>query len=493
MAQGVNARGHVARHKTAITRTRHSKPIQRALEDLVVEPNLSVFDYGCGKGADVHLLREAGYECGGWDPAYAPEEALREADVVNLGYVLNVIEDSEERVATLRKAFGLAKRRLIVAAQLAIESNISAGAALNDGVLTRWGTFQKYYEQDELASLIRITLGVEPVAATLGVFYVFRDESDRQGFLARQVLRVASQARTRALQLEEMFAPHRDLLEAFARQVELLGRVPRSKEFEQLDQVREIAGGPKRLLRLCARLIPGFSPEQARQQRSQDLLVYIALAKFQGRPPFKDLPEVLQWDIRDLFGSYTKACAISDELLFRVGRPGALDETCKESSLGKLLPDDLYVHASLVHKLNPVLRVYFGCARALVGDIPDANIVKFHRRSGKLSYLTYPTFDSDAHPALAKTVSVNLRSCEMWSRDYTKSENPPILHRKEALVDPSYPQHDIFSKLSAAEESAGLLGGQIGFAKAWEQLLASKGMMVTGHELVPKGISPSHE
>jgi hypothetical protein len=43
-------------------------------------------------------------------------------------------------------------------------------------VLSKRGTFQKYFEQAELKEYLEATSGVEAVPATVGVFYVFRDE-----------------------------------------------------------------------------------------------------------------------------------------------------------------------------------------------------------------------------------------------------------------------------------------------------------------------------
>ena len=49
----------------------------------------------------------------GWDPTFRPDAPLHEADVVNLGYVINVIEDTQERAATLRHAWALAQQVLL--------------------------------------------------------------------------------------------------------------------------------------------------------------------------------------------------------------------------------------------------------------------------------------------------------------------------------------------------------------------------------------------
>jgi hypothetical protein len=64
----------------------------------------SVFDYGCGQGDDVATLQANGYEAFGWDPHFKQNGERREADLVNLGFVLNVIESVPERVETAAPA-----------------------------------------------------------------------------------------------------------------------------------------------------------------------------------------------------------------------------------------------------------------------------------------------------------------------------------------------------------------------------------------------------
>ena len=94
----------IQRHKTAITRYELSAPIKSLLRDQLLTSEDTVFDFGCGRGSDVRLLKKQGFQCRGWDPAFSPDEALLECDVVNIGYVINVIENPEERAQTLLSA-----------------------------------------------------------------------------------------------------------------------------------------------------------------------------------------------------------------------------------------------------------------------------------------------------------------------------------------------------------------------------------------------------
>src|SRR5436309_12710355 len=94
----------IQRHRTAIRRPSLSLPVKCLLRDGLLDASRRLFDYGCGHGRDLALLREMGIGCDGWDPAHRPEAERRPADVVNLGYVLNVIEDPDERARALKSA-----------------------------------------------------------------------------------------------------------------------------------------------------------------------------------------------------------------------------------------------------------------------------------------------------------------------------------------------------------------------------------------------------
>lgn len=97
----------IHRHRTAIRRANLSVPIQCLLRDGLLSPEKSLFDYGCGRGQDLDLLQGMEIPCDGWDPAYRPTAERKPADLVNLGYVINVIEDPRERAEALRQAWSL--------------------------------------------------------------------------------------------------------------------------------------------------------------------------------------------------------------------------------------------------------------------------------------------------------------------------------------------------------------------------------------------------
>ena len=122
----------IPRHKTAISRYSFSKPIKKLLEHNLITNITSVFDYGCGRGDDIRLLTLGGYKAKGWDPYFTPDNKKISSDVVNLGFVLNVIESEKERVRVLKDAFGLTKKGKIKT----IKRNIKSDKCLMKIILT---------------------------------------------------------------------------------------------------------------------------------------------------------------------------------------------------------------------------------------------------------------------------------------------------------------------------------------------------------------------
>jgi DNA phosphorothioation-associated putative methyltransferase len=180
-----------------------------------------------------------------------------------------------------------------------------------------------------------------------------------------------------------------------------------------------------------------------------------------------------------------KVCRLADDLLFRAGSAEAVDEACRRSAVGKLLPTALYVHRTALEALDPLLRVYEGCARAYLGTLDGANLIKLHRQSGKVSYLAYPDFETNPHPALRRSVKLSLRTREIDCFDYTASANPPVLHRKETFLPADHPLHAKFARLTAQEDKHGLLDdtATIGTSEGWEARLRERGFRLRGHRL----------
>ena len=471
-----------ARHRTAIRRTALSRPVALALDDGLISTDTTFFDYGCGRGGDLLRLHRMGVPVAGWDPAFFPDEARTPADVVNLGYVVNVIEDVEERAAALCAAWNLAQKVLVVAARLDWEARTLQGDFHGDGIVTRRRTFQKLYAHEELRAWIKAISGRQPVAAAPGVFYVFREPADEQAYLAARITRQRTVPRVRFDAGD--FERHADVLRPLMVFVAARGRFPVGRELPEAGRVAEVFGSVPRAFMLVRRVTGSEHWEAIRRARRDDLLVYVALAAFPKRPRFGELPDAMRADVRAFFGTWKAARAEGDRLLFAAGNQAAVDQACARAAVGKLTPEALYVHAAARDRLSPLLRVYEGCGRQLAGTVEGATLVKLARRRPAVSYLVYPDFDRTAHPALAESVIADLASLRLGRRDYRAADNPPILHRKELFVSEDDPRRAKFRRLTAQEERRGLLGpGTPGTRREWEALLQRAGVTCRGHRL----------
>src|SRR5262249_6550220 len=149
-------------------------------------------------------------------------------------------------------------------------------------------------------------------------------EGRRQQFLANRFRRreVLPRRRIAELRLEETRQALEPLMEALA----ALGRLPDPAEFPGTAAVVERFGSLKRAFAAVQRITGAEPWEAITRRRREDLLVYLALARFRKRPAFSLLPPTLRRDLKAFFGSYTSACTEADAWLFRAGDAAAIDE-----------------------------------------------------------------------------------------------------------------------------------------------------------------------
>jgi DNA phosphorothioation-associated putative methyltransferase len=477
----------ILRHRTALTRTALSRPVATALLEGIVNRTVTVFDYGCGRGDDVRYLQAEGITATGWDPSYTPDALKIPADVVNLGFVINVIEDVGERAACLNRAWDLANGVLVISARLIGDGDSASSTPFADGQVTTKRTFQKFYRQEELRSWIEQTIGMPAVPAGPGMFYVFREAARREEYLASRFRSRISRPRLR--QSDKLFEIHSAQLATLIDFVSTRGRLPRDYEVENADDLCAAFGSIRRAFSIVRRVTGAEHWVMVTDKRAEDLMLYLALARFSGRPRWSALPDEVRLDIRAFFSNYRNACDKADALLLTAGRSEAVDRACRHAAVGKLTPSALYVHRSALDNLSPTLRVYEACGRALLGDVDDANVVKLSRTKPKISYLSYPAFDSDPHPALMRSIIARPDQLRISYRHYSDSPNPPILHRKEQFVATDYPLRAKFARLTASEERAGLFEdlATIGTRDGWQEALADRGLRIRGHRLLRPG------
>jgi DNA phosphorothioation-associated putative methyltransferase len=469
----------IRRSRTAIRRYRCSKPVSIALADGVINKTTSVFDYGCGHGEDAAYLRSRGIRVETWDPHFSPDAPLRSSAVVNLGYVLNVIEDPAERLDTLRRAFSLAKTAFVVSVR--IDGALQEAAEFGDGWLTDVGTFQKFFGQEEFRKYLESALERHAYLVAPGVAYVFVDQIAEAQYLATRAFSRRLEYRT---DLIEDFAKNK-IARRYVNFANRLGRLPTRNEFSGYDKLLTTFGSQQRLQRLALRQVDREAFEGSREQCREDVLTYLSMLRLQGLPPppLHGLPSDIRNHVLGVWGVYKNALGEAQRFLFSLGNPEAVSTVCRTAGVGKLLPEDLYVHRSAENDLPALLRLLIFAGWLIVGEI-SYDLVKIALDGRALSFLQYSNFDEDPHPTLARSIRVHLPRAHFAIRDYRSAANPPILHRKETMVRSDYPHFEAFKQLTEKEEALGLLSAEgIGFRDSWQSLLRASGVEIVGHTL----------
>ena len=426
----------IARHRTALRRSTLSSPLRHLLDFGFLDGRRTVFDYGCGRGDDLRLLTGMGVDAKGWDPVYRPNAPRRPSDLVNLGFVLNVVEDPVERQQTLKAAWALAKEVLIVSVMLGYKAHQQRFSAHGDGVRTQRNTFQKYYSQDEFRHYVEETLDANAVPIAPGICLVFRDVMNEQLFLAtRQQVRREWRLLRRDPGTEAVAAAaerHRPTINAYWERVLELGRPPVAEECPDALPLARLLGSWRRIHDWAAQFFRPDELEAAAIARQEDLLVYFALSHFKRRRAYSKLPARLQRDARFFFGGAAKARAAGKRALFAVAdRDRVLDDTLfchRELGIGKLNGvHNLTFHCSVLGECLPLVRIYVGCALALFGDVGAVDLIKVHLQSSKVTFLLYDDYHG-GHPALlAERIKVDLARQRVEFFDYLGYQPPQPL------------------------------------------------------------------
>lgn len=445
----------VLRHLTALSRWSLSAPVQLLLRHGLLSADKEMFDYGCGKGDDIATLNAQGYSARGWDPFYAAGNAITRAPVVNLGFVLNVIEDQDERREALQRAFQAADEVLAIGVMLG--SSVTPGLPYRDGVLTSRSTFQKYFSQEELRQYVQHELGEEVFLVGPGVCFVFKDKDVEQRFTANRYRRRGLSSRILKWTQKDSRTQPRKSLNAYERlsddaretirrlwEVALdLGRVPERDEISFLPAIEDHVGSFRRALRLIDATFDRSQLRQASAVRADDLRLFFAMGQFSKRAPYKRLETRLQRDIKAFFGDYRTAQNDGMQLLKDVANLDAIRAAslvAAEQGIGYLDKEDaLHLHVNVMDRLPVVLRAYVGCGLLVYGDGSEAQLIKIHSLSGKLSLLEYEEFDTSPLPLMVRRIKINIRRQDYEVFEYGGRYEKPHLYFKSRYLNEEYP------------------------------------------------------
>ncbi|MFT3783691.1 MAG: DNA phosphorothioation-associated putative methyltransferase [Nibricoccus sp.] len=494
----------VQRHRTALVRAEISKPVKTILAHNQLRSGESFFDYGCGLGGDIRGLTAMGYTATGWDPVHAANSIQCEADVVNLGFVLNVIEDPAERVDVLASAWGLARRLLVVSTLVRGQEGYSDFKCFGDGVLTARNTFQKHFEPAEIQALIEDTLASDAVPVALGIYFIFRRVDDLQDFLSSRTKRFIDwESLSYGLGLRGLlrrkadpYDTNRELLDSFWQTAISLGRVPRTDEYDRLNEVRIACGSVPKAMALFLERFGQATFDAARARRREDTLVYIAASRLRKRIPFAKLSRPLQGDLLSFFGSYPEAEKQALDVMYAAGDIDELVMAVQNLGFGwwDATEQHFTVHRSLIDELPVILRVYVECAARLFGSPDEADLIKFHLRSRKLTFQLYDNFDGAPFPELKLRIKIDLPRLFVTVLDQRHARERQLLYFKDRFVGPNHSGVGEMRKLSLRLKSLGFDPATIGYGPTraeFEALLASRGLTWRLTRKPKKVVSPS--
>ena len=445
----------IPRHLTALQRLTMSAPVSAMLRVGLITTDKEFFDYGCGHGTDIISLENLGIKTSGWDPYYAPENPFTKAEVVNLGFVINVIESLDERKEALRNAFSLTKEVLCVSVML--ENDNRSGIEFLDGVVTKRGTFQKYYSSSEIKHYIEEVLGRPSTTLAPGIYLVFADLGVEAAYLRNRKgirrerpsvsLKSIAQSKPRELVLSksQMKKDEQEikrqkankLLQTFIELWLDFGREPFYDEVPDVDKYIEFFGSFNRLLARSREEISLDLLASRRKEKIEDVLVLLAMENFTKKSRLMDYPISVQRDIRFFFGDINSARNQAFSLLLLAGNCDKLKEACRESQeqgFGFLSNGDvLTVHSSLVSYLPAILRTYVGCASILYGSLELVDLIEFCPDDGKICIYNFSDF-SESLPSIKQKVTVQLNRNKI--SEYSFSDYDNVLPYKSRFMNP---------------------------------------------------------
>lgn len=443
----------IDRHKTALVRHELSAPMKSLAKHSFLNGDYAIFDYGCGRGDDLRELEAHGLDAIGWDPNFKPDTDKLVSDIVNIGYVINVIEDQDERIEAVMGAWELTNRLMVVSAMLASESYLEQFTPYKDGVITSRNTFQKYFNQAELKTYIESIVECEAIAVAPGIYYVFKDRELEQQFLKNRNKRHYQwQHKTAPVPTSEenkrlLFSKNAELLESFWIVCLGFGRCPANDEFSRSSEIAEVIGSNKKAFKLVSDWYDIDEFETSAKMRKEDLTLYFALELFGKRKPYTQQPEDLKRDIKAFFGNYSTAQYEAKELLFSIANIEMIMDECllatKYLPASKLdyendQPHSLTFHKKFLDMLSPTLRIYVHAGLQLYGELDDIQLIKIHITSGKLTLLGYSGFDDCPLPQLTERVKIKMAVQDVDFFDYINELKRPVLLDKIKYIDKSF-------------------------------------------------------
>ena len=431
----------VFRHRTALKRKKLSSCMGALVDSSLVTNKSKIFDYGCGRGDDVSILAQNNFEnVSGWDPYFAKDNAIpKKSEFVSLSFVLNVIEDADERHSVLKKAFKIASKALVFSVMLEHQNTLQFAYPFNDGYLTSINTFQKYYSAPEIEAVVKEQLNQTPIKLGPGIYIVFKDKSLEQEYLFKRQLGLLVETKTSVKDdAGDRFAEA--LVAKMVKTILSFGRVPKLTELKSKfqEEIAQARVSYNRLSRLALSQISISDLKHVREAFSAEILIFLAINRFDGRVKYGDLPEKFQIDVRAHFGSLRSANEEAERLLFSLSDTDGLISAALDAERaghGQLIGTKFRCRSNQCEKLPKNLRLFYKIGERLHRSISDTDIIQLHLETKKMAFLIVNEFEKSSLPRIHSREIVNFATQDIVVVPHQEKEQVRILFLKSALMD----------------------------------------------------------
>lgn len=445
----------VFRHRTALKRKKLSSCMGALVDSSLITKTSEIFDYGCGRGDDIAILGQNKFEkVSGWDPYFAKDNAIpKKSEFVSLSFVLNVIEDTDERHSVFKKAFQIASKALVFSVMLEHQNTLQFAYPFNDGYLTSINTFQKYYSASEIEDLVKEQLNATAIKLGPGIYIVFKEKSLEQEYLFKRQL---------GLLVETKSAVNDDAGDSFAealvnkmvKAILSFGRVPKLEELKAKfqDEISKAKVSYNRLSRLALSQISISDLRHVREAFSAEILIFLAINRFDGRMKYQDLPEKFQIDVRAHFRSLKNANEEAERLLFSLSDTDGLISAALDAERagnGHLIGTKFRCHSKQCENLPKNLRLFYKIGERLHRSIMDNDIIQLHLETKKMAFLIVNEFENSALPRIHSREIVNFATQNTAIVHHQEKEQVRILYLKSALMaaeDKNYEKQRVFDQ-----------------------------------------------
>ena len=433
----------IERHRTAIKRKSLSSCMGALLDTSLISLDTEIFDFGCGRGDDIAILAHNKFEnVSGWDPHYAPDNPFPQfSDYVTLSFVLNVIEEPQERREVFKKAYSMARTALVFSVLLEHQADLRLLKPMNDGFVSSKNTFQKYYDHAEIMALVSEQLNERAIKLAPGVYIVFKDKDLEQEYLFKRQLGLLVDTPSQAA-IDKVETYVASLVDKVRDQIMSFGRMPMLSELpnELTSQLSKAAVPYTRLSRLALSQVAIAELKTVGEVFASEILVFLAINMFQRRVKYGSLPEKLQNDVKVHFGSLKNAEDAAEKLLFSLSDTGALVFSAvgaEKDKLGRLVGNKFCFHYRNLSKLPVDLRLFAKIGERLHRPVIETEIIQLHLDTKKMSYLNVNDFDETPLPRIASREIVKFSSQEVSKFSHEERNDVRILYLKSMYMDQS--------------------------------------------------------